>query len=414
MTNNSDVFNLRSTIYDSLSNIFEENIANSNETNTDTIELITTVNKGDIIKKLMNELETKLTNEMRQKIEYAFLTKYIEQKWIPRGLRIKKQCSFNVEDETFIKKWRDILENASLKLMELIKEYRGDTLIKLGNEINELELQLQKYKLDKEYLEKELKIKEMMNRTKKELLDIKKKKNIENTEVKNSATNIERKNTDQDRDDNTSWRTPHHNYRRSNDHFQANTNNTNHYRSTTFAPYKDNGDIRYNDHVKFNEYDNHNRNNGFKENFGYQYNYRKNTYPTNERQMSQYNYWDRNYNNRRFNSYENRNVYFREHDRQENNYRNFQSQNRSTQNGKGNYESYNRFEPLRYINTENGTDKGNQDHYNESRDFLGVGRMIREPIPPERENKNSRKRKESEREEQEENYYVKPKDKKKK
>ncbi|XP_053551467.1 keratin, type I cytoskeletal 18-like [Bombina bombina] len=171
MSKETDLFKLRSTIYDSLSNIFEEEetiVQNENKNQQ--------IIRNESLKDLMKELENKLLSEMRQKIEYASLSKYIEEKLVPRGLRIKKQCSFKIEDEIFIKKWREILEEASIKLMELIKEFRGDTLIKLGNQINELEAKLEHFKKDKEFLEREQIIKDLLKTTKKELIEIKKRK----------------------------------------------------------------------------------------------------------------------------------------------------------------------------------------------------------------------------------------------
>ncbi|XP_053568660.1 probable serine/threonine-protein kinase clkA [Bombina bombina] len=156
-----NIFDLRSHIYDNIHNIFEEGR-----------QEIEPKNKNmDKMREYLNTLETKLILEMRHKTECIFLNEYLSNKRVPRGLRIKKECSFKNIDSNFKKKWRDILEETSFKLMNLIKEYREDQLLQLGNEINEIETQIMDFKEITEYKKREEEIKQLLIKSKQELVD---------------------------------------------------------------------------------------------------------------------------------------------------------------------------------------------------------------------------------------------------
>ncbi|XP_053561242.1 putative uncharacterized protein DDB_G0282133 [Bombina bombina] len=164
MANKTSIFELRSYMYDDLRSLI----------NKDKTEFLKTLeNKKETLDDLMKLLEKKLTTELKCRTEYLFLEKYLEVKRVPRGLRIKKECSFKVEDEEFKRKWREILEDASMKLMKLIKDHRGDILISLGNEINDIESKLSDYKDSLEYKNSEKRIKDNMEELKSYLLKIK-------------------------------------------------------------------------------------------------------------------------------------------------------------------------------------------------------------------------------------------------
>lgn len=61
-----------------------------------------------------------MERELRMWWDKVTLQKYLECGRIPRGLRIHKNPTFGLEDEDFINRWDETLEECSNSLMRLI------------------------------------------------------------------------------------------------------------------------------------------------------------------------------------------------------------------------------------------------------------------------------------------------------
>ncbi|KAM4033884.1 uncharacterized protein ACNLHF_015754 [Anomaloglossus baeobatrachus] len=72
------------------------------------------------------------------------LERYCEQEIIPRGLRIHLYPSFDLEQEDLILRWQKAAAKCSFEFMKIINEKNKITLLKLEEEIKELEEGLQK------------------------------------------------------------------------------------------------------------------------------------------------------------------------------------------------------------------------------------------------------------------------------
>lgn len=101
-----------------------------------------TLSLTSISSPLPQRLEKMKKREMRYHLHGETLSQYYRNKRIPRGLRIKKKPTIGRYDDTFCKKWCDILNRCSLDLMLLVIEYTNEDLSKTRNEITELQSQL--------------------------------------------------------------------------------------------------------------------------------------------------------------------------------------------------------------------------------------------------------------------------------
>lgn len=60
---------------------------------------------------------------MKMKLHFDFLKTCLAEGIIPKGLIVNKSSAIGAEDETFRNKWKETLNNCSLKLMECLVEY---------------------------------------------------------------------------------------------------------------------------------------------------------------------------------------------------------------------------------------------------------------------------------------------------
>lgn len=78
-------------------------------------------------RQLANELEKYMSSQLSTCWTATTLEQYVEKSMIPRGLRIKKNPTFQA-DESFNKKWNDTLSDCSLKLIKLLIEHEYEKL----------------------------------------------------------------------------------------------------------------------------------------------------------------------------------------------------------------------------------------------------------------------------------------------
>ncbi|OCT99700.1 hypothetical protein XELAEV_18005484mg [Xenopus laevis] len=98
-------------------------------------------------------LERCLFREIRAWWDVATLEKYLQLKMVPRGLRIKKFPTFTTEDKEFTTKWNLILTDCSNNLIQLLIDYKKETLVKAKAEMEHTQSELLKVATEEKYLE---------------------------------------------------------------------------------------------------------------------------------------------------------------------------------------------------------------------------------------------------------------------
>ncbi|OCT84824.1 hypothetical protein XELAEV_18022981mg, partial [Xenopus laevis] len=98
------------------------------------------------VSRVFREFEHKLTKELYIWWEIASLEKYVTSQMIPRGLRIKKFPSFMERDEIFMGSWNKILSDCSLRLMELMIEYKTKIHLDVKGELKMIEKDIEQYR----------------------------------------------------------------------------------------------------------------------------------------------------------------------------------------------------------------------------------------------------------------------------
>lgn len=82
-------------------------------------------------------------NKAKYNIHASSLNDYLKANMIPRGLRIQKGPEMFKSNDTFLQKWKAILNQCSTDLMLLIMEYALQTVEDSSKEITDLESKLQ-------------------------------------------------------------------------------------------------------------------------------------------------------------------------------------------------------------------------------------------------------------------------------
>ncbi|XP_053555632.1 GATA zinc finger domain-containing protein 14-like [Bombina bombina] len=108
-----------------------QNISLDNEHLTNNISNNIPTNLND----LCENLESLLIKELKNTIEIKYTQKYIDNNMVPRGLRLKKNCTFTLNEE-LSNEWFETLENASLGLMKIIIKSRNLFLKDIKSEID--------------------------------------------------------------------------------------------------------------------------------------------------------------------------------------------------------------------------------------------------------------------------------------
>ena len=127
------------------------------------------------------KLERLRFKEARFEMHGSTLSEYWRNKKIPRGLRIQKAPTIGKEDETFLKKWGEILNKCSLDLMLLIIEQVATEAKAIKIEIDAQEKLIQE-KFSSMYPNIDGSIKDEVAKYKEKLLTIKLKKYKRDTE----------------------------------------------------------------------------------------------------------------------------------------------------------------------------------------------------------------------------------------
>ncbi|OCT91367.1 hypothetical protein XELAEV_18014420mg [Xenopus laevis] len=105
------------------------------------------------LKRLHEAFKRCLFREIRAWWDVATLEKYLQLKMVPRGLRIKKFPTFTTEDKDFTTKWNLILTDCSNNLIQLLIDYKKETLVKAKAEMELTRSELLKVATEEKYLE---------------------------------------------------------------------------------------------------------------------------------------------------------------------------------------------------------------------------------------------------------------------
>ncbi|XP_053575208.1 POC1 centriolar protein homolog B [Bombina bombina] len=102
---------------------------------------------------LFESLENLLFKEIKAQWDIWTFQSYIKAKMIPRGLRILKFPTFEVDtnDKDFVNAWNNVLSECSFQLMQLLIQIRTQHLQDIKTEIDTLQLELNKRSTDPDF-----------------------------------------------------------------------------------------------------------------------------------------------------------------------------------------------------------------------------------------------------------------------
>lgn len=121
------------------------------------------------------EYESLLTKECKTWWNLSSLERYMQERIIPRGLRIRKSPSPGSSPE-FIEKWNTVLTEASFKLMEVIIQSEQQKLTQIQGQIQDLDEQLNKLEHDSSYEATLSRITNNLDKLEAKVVEIKKSK----------------------------------------------------------------------------------------------------------------------------------------------------------------------------------------------------------------------------------------------
>ncbi|XP_056376039.1 uncharacterized protein LOC130369507 [Hyla sarda] len=113
------------------------------------------VNDFEQMKSLFFELEKLSAEETHHQLDSAFLKVYLNEKLVPRGLRLRPIASFK-EDTEFYSKWEYALNFCSSTLLQLLSEKRDSVVDHLSDKIDNCIFALSKFQHLPEYTEWQL------------------------------------------------------------------------------------------------------------------------------------------------------------------------------------------------------------------------------------------------------------------
>lgn len=115
---------------------------------------------ADVLEDLGWKIYTFEEKKMKMKLHFDFLNTCLGEGIIPKGLMIDKPSAIGAEDKTFSDKWKGILRDCSLKLMECLVEHYERELAQSAAKIAETYESLEKMENwtdnDKSQLEEEI------------------------------------------------------------------------------------------------------------------------------------------------------------------------------------------------------------------------------------------------------------------
>lgn len=97
------------------------------DVDTKEVDNISHTNTEDNADQLVQQLDLLMQKELRTWWDYTTLNSYLDKKFIPRGLRIKKIAT-TIYPEPFQNEWNSILTNCSVELIKLITQYEQKSL----------------------------------------------------------------------------------------------------------------------------------------------------------------------------------------------------------------------------------------------------------------------------------------------
>lgn len=106
------------------------------------------------------------------------LTEYLALEQIPRGLRIKKFPTFEINDEEIKSEWTNTLSACSFKLMRIIISMKQKELDRVQNEISTIQKELADHQLKPFYAELDGQLNKKLDKLERSVISTKKDKRI--------------------------------------------------------------------------------------------------------------------------------------------------------------------------------------------------------------------------------------------
>ncbi|XP_053562068.1 uncharacterized protein LOC128653046 [Bombina bombina] len=103
---------------------------------------------------IISKLEKLYVKETKRWWETTFLSRYLNENLVPRGLRVYKIPAFGMNDKIFLDKWNAALHKCSTELVSLLYESQDISLKNIEKEIIALENELDTFLSDKRCLDK--------------------------------------------------------------------------------------------------------------------------------------------------------------------------------------------------------------------------------------------------------------------
>ncbi|XP_053575159.1 GATA zinc finger domain-containing protein 14-like [Bombina bombina] len=113
-------------------------------------DVISESNEIKPMRDLFYLLEEELNKEHRHWWDLTALEKYIEVKYVPRGLRILKHCSFK-DDPALLQKWYEALNECSFNLIKILIEHRRQLYSQSSTNIEKIQTDLRVYQQNPDY-----------------------------------------------------------------------------------------------------------------------------------------------------------------------------------------------------------------------------------------------------------------------
>lgn len=123
-----------------------------------------------------DDLEYLMCKELRVWWDKTTLSKYLENRITPRGLRLKKEPTFGRDNLEFISEWNEILNGCTVKLMQLIVKQRAKELEVINNKIEQLHKKLNPFKDMEEFSKLESGMINKLERVEKTIIETKQRK----------------------------------------------------------------------------------------------------------------------------------------------------------------------------------------------------------------------------------------------
>ena len=122
---------------------------------------------------LTNKLQYLHKKEVRASLHGSTLAQYLRSKRIPRGLRVIKEPTIGRESGEFMEKWHAILNKCSFDLMLLIIQHVDCELVKIREELTEIETEMKDKLVETQLKEITAKCTELKDTYEKQIIETK-------------------------------------------------------------------------------------------------------------------------------------------------------------------------------------------------------------------------------------------------